>query len=530
MVADTGNTPEIYWVTNLNASGAGSLREGLSTGSDDVPRVILFAVNGEIDNTVNGTYNHDGQTAKVFENIKFDRKNVLIAGQSCPPAAAGSVGRGIQIKGRFYTDEPKANHNNVFWHVRVHPLRGVITQSVNGEESWLMNPKNGPGIRSSRYAWLNCSGHGTMDEAFKPDANYQNDNNHNGLAVVGCYFHGSAHYGLGSVLYGGADPSTVDQYGGVGGYGFDSGVANEGFLLQQNIFQSMNMRGPQVGRNNKMILANNYHFNFGHNDPYPEGTAGERKGCPVYLIFKSVDVTGQYGKAVIHTASNVAEGGKRSNPWAISGEYFGIRSNFDAYVEWSNNDDDRILTYFNQAGNDTTDGNVLSSVNNDLRPSVQDEWYPATDPPYGTEVSNPPYALPEIILPSSQVKQHNLDRAGAWPAARDSVDLELIQEIINRDADFLPGIPMPAVNGNTRLLDSNLVRITSNGPLYPENAGPTPTYSDPDGFPSNPFVTEANGLYALENWLWRRHVRAGGVLNYNAAEWFNRDWSSLWAP
>ncbi len=527
MVADTGNQPEIYWVTNHNADGPGSLREGLSTGSDNVPRVILFAVNGEIDNNLDTTRRHDGHEHAVYENITFNRKNVIVAGQSCPPARAG-VGRGVQIKGRFYTSAPKADHNIVFWHLRSHPLRGVITSSVNGEESWLINPKNDTGLRASRFAWLNCSAHGTMDEAFKLDDHSEGDNNLNGWAIVGCYFHGSNHYGLGSVLYGGVDPSTVDQYGRVGGYGPDMGAVNEGGLLHSNIFQSCNMRGPQIGYRFKGILANNYHFNFGHNAPGNLGTAGERKNCPVYVVISGNRITGQHQTGFFATASNVAEGGRRSNPWKWHGEYLGIRSAADDRVAWWTNGDDRVFTYFNEAGNDISGGNHLSSVNNDLRSTIQDEWYPATNPVYGTQRDGTPYALPEIILPSSQVKQNALEHAGAWPANRDSVDLDLIDEIRNRDADFLPGIPMPDVGDNTRLLSANLPRIASNGPLYPSGSGLTPSY--PDDFPTDPFAAEANGLYALENWLWKRHVEAGGVLNYAAAEWFNRDWDRLWGP
>jgi len=528
MVADTSNLPEIYWVTNLNDTGAGSLRDALSSGDETVPRVVLFAVNGEIDTAVDTTRTHDGYTHTVYQNIEFNRKNVLVAGQSAPPAASGSVGRGVQVKGRFYSRFPHTNHNAVFWHIRCQPMTGIITSSVKGEESWLINPADYTGARPGGFAWVNCSAHGTMDEAFKLDDHAEGDNVINGWVLQGCYFHGSNHYGYGSVLYGGADPAGVNIASGVGGYGLDCGGYNEGGLMQENILDTNTLRTPQVGGHFKGLLVNNYHWNFGYHG-VGDGVS-ERKGCPVYVapVQEGDDaVSGQTAKLYIGTASNVGEAGLISDPWRWNGEYIGLRASFDSRdVDFYHNDDDWIFSYYQ----DGEGGNNLTSQNINLSETIQSEWYPANTSPYASFVASPPYPFPEIILPSSQVRQNALDHAGAWPVARDSVDLELIAEVEAKTSWVIPGIPMPAVDGNTRLIASNLPRITDNGPLYPENSGQSPTYADPDGFPSSPWATEANGLYALENWLWRRHVSAGGVLNYAAADWFNRDWSSLWTP
>ncbi len=94
--ATGGRGGRVIKVTNLNASGAGSLQAALDVNQ---PRIIVFAVSGVIRGDVTVTYG-----------------NVTIAGQTAP-------GGGITIAGRLYGEYDASVQNIIIRHVRVRPPR-----------------------------------------------------------------------------------------------------------------------------------------------------------------------------------------------------------------------------------------------------------------------------------------------------------------------------------------------------------------------------------------------------------------------
>lgn len=75
--ASGGRGGEVYRVTNLNASGAGSFHDAINSSSPDVPRTIVFAVKGTTE-TISAVYSGKG--------------NLTIAGETAP-------GGGFCVKG-----------------------------------------------------------------------------------------------------------------------------------------------------------------------------------------------------------------------------------------------------------------------------------------------------------------------------------------------------------------------------------------------------------------------------------------------
>ncbi len=85
---------KIVKVTNLNASGAGSLREAIKTPG---PRIVVFEVAGTID--LNG------------KNIKIRDPHITIAGQTAPSPGITLISGGIRIE----------THDVVVQHLRIRP-------------------------------------------------------------------------------------------------------------------------------------------------------------------------------------------------------------------------------------------------------------------------------------------------------------------------------------------------------------------------------------------------------------------------
>ncbi len=115
--ANGGRGGDVYTVTNLNSSGAGSLRYGIETAPSS-GRTIVFAVSGYI--PINYNSDTGNQTLRIVQN------NVTIAGQTAP-------GDGIGLKdGRILM----TGNNSVIRHLRVrHGKYGGAGDCMNLDSS-----------------------------------------------------------------------------------------------------------------------------------------------------------------------------------------------------------------------------------------------------------------------------------------------------------------------------------------------------------------------------------------------------------
>lgn len=136
--ATGGRGGDVYYVTNLNDSGAGSLRYGITTASGS--RTIVFSVSGNI----------------LLQSILYvDRPNITIAGQSAP-------GDGICL--RDYSLNVKNAHDIVVRGLRVR--RGDVIVRATGQPTGSTGLDTVSIDDSSNVIFDHCSLSWSCDEIF----------------------------------------------------------------------------------------------------------------------------------------------------------------------------------------------------------------------------------------------------------------------------------------------------------------------------------------------------------------------------
>ncbi len=486
MLDATNGEFEIVYVKNRKASGEGSFSAAVTGGDSDVTQLVLFAVNGVIDL---GVYGGNKNLRKI---LYIDRSNLWIAGQSGPPAPDDN-GRGVHILGglRF------GGSNVVVDHLRVQPWAGPISPELKPDAEgihWLgLNRRTAP----QRFIVRNCSVHGTSDEATVVKPNSSRDTWIEQTGFVGCFITGALNGNLVKVRNG-ADPAELGYKDGHS-YGPMTGAGVRKMLYHGNLLTSMVRRAPHFGTGSSGLIINNYVFNYGrHHD------GNNSSGVPFLLNFSGdQNEPGQtHLECILGYSRNYVEGGCRTNPWQNEGRLLRQREHYtEDELHYWDGEDNLHLTYYNRSGIfEGRPGYYLAAKNTELRSSIQARWDPAPplDEGIGKRLNQPPIALPPTRLSAKQVKDHCLKHAGAWPDYRNQIDPLLIKEVIDKTNDARGVIP-------------KATPITPVSGVYPSD------------LPEKPLEVEANGVTAIENWLHKRHVEAGGHDAYDAPEWFCRD-------
>lgn len=481
MLAATEGRFEVVTVTNRDAAGAGSFAAAATGGDSGVTRLVVFAVNGDIDL---------GNQNELQKNLLYiARSNLWIAGQSCPPAADHN-GRGVRILGalRF------GGSNVVVQHLRVQPHTGRIPVGGGQDLEGLHWYGQENDTANRRLLFQNCSVHGTSDEAMDIKTNRYRRTTLRQVAVADCLIDGALNYNIARVVHDGADPHTTDYQEGHN-YGPMLGANTYHGLFLRNLMTSSVRRVPQFGWATSGLVVNNYMFNFGrHHD------GGNSSGVPITIDLKRVHPTPRlrHTECRIGFAGNYAEGGCRSNPWQNEGRL--LRDVANAALHHWDGRDNVMLTYYARSGITAgRPGFMIAAKNSELRATVQGLWNPTTPgrEGHGVVLAEPPCALPPTLLTAEQAREACLRHAGAWPAERDRLDRQTVDEVLAKTHDAQGAVP-------------SLPAITPVAGVHP------------DGLPAEPLALQPNGLTAIETWLHARHVAAGGFDDHAAAEWLDR--------
>lgn len=215
--AQGGRGGDVYYVTNLNDSGPGSLREGIQTASG--PRTILFAVSG---------------TIALESRLAINRSFITIAGQSAP-------GDGITLKNY----ELRVNAD----HVIIRFIRSRLGDQADGSTMDAIRVHRGSNIILDH-----CSASWSVDETLS-----SSDGQVDLLTVQWCM----------------VTESMDDSIHPEGPHGMGGVLRADRQSYHHNLFAHHHSRTPKIGWRSYMQVdfRNNVIYNWGGNNNYDGSSA-----------------------------------------------------------------------------------------------------------------------------------------------------------------------------------------------------------------------------------------------------------------
>ena len=356
----------VYKVTNLDASGPGSLKEAIdATG----PRVVIFEVSGIIDLTPLGGW-----------GLWVKNPYITIAGQTAPSP-------GIMLTGATFIVE---THDVLIQHIRSRPGDVVGTTSRdNPSTADAMQVLDIDGDNTTYNVFLDhISLSWSIDEVFSTwysnvhDVTIRN-------SIMSEPLNNSVHpkgpHGYGSLV----GPGEVDI----------SMIGN----LASHSFQ----RNPLIKEGTTTLIVNNLIYNYGQIATHAAAHSSLKSSIVGNVYIKGVN-SSTINPIHLYNADNTAS----------------------VYV-----DDNEY------------DGSVPG-----------DPWSIVTiKPAADLKAVTPPVPLSGLtVKPSNEVKDWVLDNVGARPADRDSVDLRIINDVINGTGQIINSVSdvggLPTLTQNTRAL------------------------------------------------------------------------------
>ena len=225
-----GRGGRIVTVTNLNDSGAGSLRDALSVQTG--PRYVLFAVSGTITLTSGPIY------------VRQANSYVTIAGHTSPG--------GVQVKGDgiFVVD---GAHDVIMRHMRIRPGTHLPAyEDTNAFLAWANSTSSGPDIvvynviiDHSEFQWA--------DDQQGPDAFHTVTNMTTQWSIIGP--------GTNQGHSGGAPGAELNHNFGM----LASSSATTTYTVHHNLLPNLGGRGPLVGQVGVFDFRNNIIYNWNAN-------------------------------------------------------------------------------------------------------------------------------------------------------------------------------------------------------------------------------------------------------------------------
>lgn len=220
--ASGGRGGDVYYVTNLNDDGPGSLRYGIANAPSS-GRTILFKVSG---------------TIELASDLTISKPNITIAGQTAP-------GDGITLKRRTF--QLSGTRNVIVRYIRVRP--GDVDTNFQGDAVWV--------YKSTNVILDHLSASWSVDEClsvtYSTNVTVQ-------WSLISESLNNSQHekgaHGYGSLLRYGAGALT----------------------FHHNLYQHHRNRNPRLGDRIKLDFVNNVIYNWGDRAGYSADDSTDNPG------------------------------------------------------------------------------------------------------------------------------------------------------------------------------------------------------------------------------------------------------------
>jgi len=401
-----GSAPTIYRVTNLNDSGAGSLREALTASA---PRVIIFETSGYIN---------------ISSNIWVTNPCVTVAGQTAPSPGitVRMVPGGGSTEAMFLIN----THDVLFQHFRIRPGWGTnISNSIcNSAIQMYGGNEYHVVLDHMSLSW-------SQDENFM----FGYGTSLNGRMTNATIWRSIIAEGLMAA----PDSGSCSGGGVSGGHGIGAGPTRRVAVVQSLLAHNQE-RNPYFTATWGLLL-NNVVYDWG-------GPWG-------YFLANSTDYPGAWYVSAVGNRFIV---GPNTGNTDIAGGAGGAYM-FYYYTGLGSASGNQIYRSDNTVDKGAFPTvTVLSEVN-----------HLSYDPNVGTAPTNAPLPGGFAPVPSSSVESVVLASAGARPLDRDAVDERIVREvqartgIVPRTPSDVGGYPALAVNRRTLTVPSNPHGVTSAG-------------------------------------------------------------------
>jgi pectate lyase len=234
-----GRGGDLYFVTNTNDTGAGSLRNGINTASG--PRTILFKVSGNID---------------LASNLAINKPHLTIAGQTAP-------GDGITLRRR--TTSVQDTHDVIVRHLRCRP--GDMDSSFEDDSFHVVNGTNIM-VDHVSASW-------SVDECLSVTHSTN-------VTIQWCT--------IGESLKNSQHAKGAHGYGSLLRYGMGQ------LTYHHNLYQHNDSRNPRLGDRIKLDFVNNVIYNWGGTAGYSGGNGAteDAKDNPGGVFTNYLNYIGNY--------------------------------------------------------------------------------------------------------------------------------------------------------------------------------------------------------------------------------------------
>jgi len=439
----------VYKVTNLNASGPGSLREALDAAG---PRTIVFEVSGNIDFT-------------PYAALPISSPYVTIAGQTAP--SPGITLKGCQLM--------VGAHDVLVQHIRVRTgdLADLNRPLKNKKGGWTQfSERDCMKVSGERIIFDHCSFSWSTDENVQSNASHVTFRHSIFSEGLNSPKHHKGAHSKGLVLFG------------------HGNTESQRVAIIGNLFAHNHGRNPRVAGAARAAVINNvtYNVHMGHEvgiHRYP--IHKDKDPLHISTWIGNVVIEGPYGRRFVpkyRGEERVIEQ-KRipSDPTLIAMWLLDFSSAVGHPRDCRPGRvfiDDMRVAYMNKDGAYTEQ--VLAEPFESKFVRANKIWMKKwTLHPERSIVKEPTVVVPGLeILPSAEVEKWVLATAGARPADRDSVDARVVKSVYERTGT----VPKSQENvGGWPELAENHRKLT-----LPENPS-----GDDDG----------DGYTNLEEWLHR---------------------------